>query len=219
MSAETIVGYCRACGKALAEPDVQRAHGALYCKDHAPQEGAPASPDSSPYNAPLNTAPYGGPPNNDISPGLAFVLGLIPGVGAIYNGQYSKGLVHVAVVGVLISILNADIPDRFEPLVALMLVAFWAYMPIEAHRTAKIRQLGQPVDEFSSLTPMGGSRFPAAPVLLIGLGTVLLLDNLGIFEVRRMLRFWPALLIGAGVYMLYNRFSGSSGSKGQGPQL
>ena len=30
----------------------------------------------------------------DISPGLAFFLGWIPGVGAIYNGQYAKGLVH-----------------------------------------------------------------------------------------------------------------------------
>ena len=26
------------------------------------------------------------------SPGLAFLLGFIPGVGAIYNGQYVKGI-------------------------------------------------------------------------------------------------------------------------------
>jgi hypothetical protein len=207
MSAETIAGYCRACGKALAEADVHKAHGAMYCQDHLPGEGAPASP----YNAP----PYNGPPlpRGDISPGLAFGLGFIPGVGAIYNGQYSKGLVHVAVIGVLISILNADIPERFQPLVALMLVAFWAYMPFEAFHTARNRQLGQPVDELSSLVPMGGSQFPAAPVLLIGLGTVLLLDNLGIFELRRMLRFWPVLLIGAGLYMLYNRVSGPKGPR------
>ncbi len=150
---------------------------------------------------------------SDISPSLAFVLGLIPGVGAIYNGQYAKGLVHVAVIGVTISILNADVPNGFTPLVALMLVAFWAYMPFEAYHTARSRQLGHPVDELSSLVPMGGSQFPAAPVILIALGTVLLLDNLGIFEVRRMLRFWPVLLIGAGVYMLYNRFSGSKGPR------
>jgi len=30
-------------------------------------------------------------PNNEVSPGLAFGLGLIPGVGAIYNGPYAKG--------------------------------------------------------------------------------------------------------------------------------
>jgi len=200
MSADTIAGYCRACGKALPEAEVQRAQGALYCKEHVPMEGAPASP----YNAP----PYSGPPinNSGISPGLAFGLGFIPGVGAIYNGQYAKGLVHVAVIGVLFSIANAEIPENFQPLVVLMLVAFWAYMPFEAYHTARNRQLGHPVDEFSSLAPMGGSRFPVAPVILIGLGTVLLLDNLGLFELRRMLRFWPVLLIGAGLYMLFNRY-------------
>jgi Domain of unknown function (DUF5668) len=210
MSAETIAGYCRACGRALAEPDVHRAHGALYCKDHVPREGAPAAPDL-PNSSPYSSSTYSGPPNSDISPGLAFMLGLIPGVGAIYNGQYAKGLVHVAVIGVLISILDADVPNGLTPLVALMLVAFWAYMPFEALHTARKRQLGHPVDELSSLMPMGGSQFPAVPVLLIGLGAVLLLDNLGIFELRRMLRFWPVLLIGAGLYMLYNRFSSSRG--------
>jgi hypothetical protein len=210
MSAETIAGYCRACGKALAEPDVHKSHGAMYCKEHVPMEGAAASPESSPYSSSYSTPP---PLRADISPSLAFVLGLIPGVGAIYNGQYAKGLVHVAVIGVAISILNADVPNGFTPLVVLMLVAFWAYMPFEAYHTARSRQLGHPVDELSSLVPMGGSQFPAAPVILIALGSVLLLDNLGIFEVRRMLRFWPVLLIGAGVYMLYNRFSGSKGPR------
>jgi hypothetical protein len=207
MSAETIAGYCRACGKALAQADVQNAHGAMYCKEHVPMEGAPASP----YSAPQYTgAP---PPQGDISPGLAFGLGFIPGVGAIYNGQYFKGLVHVAVIGVLISILNADIPEHLEPLVALMLVAFWAYMPFEAFHTARNRQMGHAVEEFSSLAPMGSSRFPAAAWVLIGMGTVLLLDNLGIVELRRMLRFWPVLLIAAGLYMLYTRFSSSKGPR------
>jgi hypothetical protein len=212
MSAETIAGYCRACGKALGEADVHKAQGAMYCKEHAPMEGAASSPYTAPYSAPpYGGTSYSGPPRSDISPGLAFGLGFIPGVGAIYNGQYAKGLVHVAVIGVLMSILNADIPEHFQPLVVLMLVAFWAYMPFEAFHTARNRQMGHAVDEFSSLAPMGTSRFPGAPVLLIGLGTVLLLDNLGIFELRHMLRFWPVLLIAAGLYMLFTRFSAPKG--------
>jgi hypothetical protein len=210
MSAETIVGYCRACGKALSEADVHKAQGAMYCKEHVPMDGAPSSPYSAPQ---YSGAPYSGQPRGDVSPGLAFGLGFIPGVGAIYNGQYAKGLVHVAVIGLLISILNADIPEHLEPMVALMLVAFWAYMPFEAYHTARSRQMGHPVDEFSSLAPIGSSQFPVAAVLLIGMGTVLLLDNLGILELRRMLRYWPLLLIGAGLYMLYNRFSGSKGTR------
>ena len=105
MSEATVAGYCRACGKALAEGDLYRAHGAFYCKEHAPAEGA-SSYTSSPYGASAGSstnsggsASYGGPPPvPGVSPVAAFWLGLIPGVGAIYNGQYAKGFVHVAVI-------------------------------------------------------------------------------------------------------------------------
>lgn len=199
MSEATITGYCRACGRALTESEIHRAHGAYYCKEHAPTDSA-----SSPYTAPAAPPP---PPGTGISPIGAFWLGLIPGVGAIYNGQYAKGFVHVAIVGLGISIISNDAAGGFEPLVGLMLAAFWAYMPFEAYHTARMRQAGQPVDELSSLVPMRGARFPAIPVILIGLGTVLLLDNLGLLELRRAMRYWPMLLIVAGMYMLYTRFS------------
>ncbi len=35
-TAGTIVGYCRACGKALDQASVRRAHGTIYCKEHVP---------------------------------------------------------------------------------------------------------------------------------------------------------------------------------------
>jgi len=211
MSDATTAGYCRACGRALAEADVHRAHGAFYCKEHAPLEGASSS-SSSPYSA--GPASQGSPasysasaPGHGISPIAAFWLGLIPGVGAIYNGQYLKGFVHVAVIGFGFAILDNNAAGGFDQLVGMMLAVFWAYMPFEAYHTARNRQMGQPVDEFSGLFPRRGANFPAVPVILIGLGTVLLLNNLGVFELRRVLRFWPMLLIGAGVYMLLNRFS------------
>jgi hypothetical protein len=224
MNETTIAGYCRACGKALAEGDLHRSHGAFYCKEHVPMEGAGASSSytSSPYSSSAASAqnPGGPPPAPGVSPVAAFWLGLIPGVGAIYNGQYAKGLVHVAVIGLGFSIINNDAAGGFEPLVGMMLAAFWAYMPFEAYHTARHRQMGQPVDELSSLVPMRGARFPAIPVILIGLGTVLLLDNLGVVELRRALRYWPMLLIAAGVYMLYSRFSmrGDSGPRDSGPR-
>ena len=89
-------------------------------------------------------------------PGLAFVLGLIPGVGAIYNGQYAKGLVHVIIIGLVISVLSNGSAHGLEPLVSLMLAGFWFYMAFEAYHTAQRRQRGQPVDEFSSLIPTHG---------------------------------------------------------------
>ena len=65
----------------------------------APAVPAPPFPyHPSPYSTPVPYAP-GVPPirpaKGSSSPALAFILGfLIPGVGAIYNGQYAKGLVH-----------------------------------------------------------------------------------------------------------------------------
>ena len=86
-------------------------------------------------------------------------------------------------------------------------------MAFEAYHTAKRRQQGQAVDEFSSLIPMrgGASKFPVAPVVLIALGVIFLLNNLDILDLRRMLRYWPVLLIALGVYMLYLRMAPAAG--------
>jgi hypothetical protein len=206
-----IVGYCRACGKALDAASIHNAHGTIYCAEHVPTE-ATNSQYASPYTASSYSTSTPPPiPNPDVSPGVAFVLGLIPGVGAIYNGQYAKGLIHVFIVGMLITLVSSNDVSGFEPLFGLLIPGFWAYMAFEAYHTAKLRQLGQPVDEFSSLIPgHGGSRFPVTPILLIALGVVFLLNNLEIVELRRMLRYWPVMLIALGLYMLYARMATTS---------
>ena len=93
-------------------------------------------------------------------------------------------------------------------------------MAFEAYHTARRRQQGLIVDEFSSLFPMrgGAKKFPVAPILLIVLGVVFLLNNLDFFQVERIIRYWPVLLIGLGVYMLYARMSGSESSENGGVQ-
>jgi hypothetical protein len=206
-----VVGYCRACGKALDSASVHTAQGTIYCLDHLPSGPPPAGfsdpADASPYTS--KTPPP--VPHSDVSPGVAFVLGLIPGVGAIYNGQYAKGLVHVFIVGMLFTLVSSNDIGGFEPLFGVLIPAFFGYMAFEAYHTAKLRRRGQPVDEFSSLVPgHGGSRFPAAPILLIALGVVFLLNNLELVELRRLLRYWPVMLIVLGAYMLYLRMTGSA---------
>jgi TM2 domain-containing membrane protein YozV len=145
--------------------------------------------------------------DSNVSPGLAFVLGFIPGVGAVYNGQYAKGLVHVVIFGSIISILSTGAARGFEPLFGLLIPAFIFYMTFEAYHTAKKRRNGEVVDEFSGLVRTGAarSRFPAAPVLLIAFGVLFLLDNLDILKIGRLIRYWPALLIALGLYLLYER--------------
>ena len=68
--------------------------------------------------------------HSDVSPPLALFLGMIPGVGAIYNGQYAKGLVHAIIWGMLMSIANSDAAHGLEPIFVMLVMAWWAYMII-----------------------------------------------------------------------------------------
>jgi hypothetical protein len=144
----------------------------------------------------------------DVSPGLALFLGMIPGVGAIYNAQYAKGMVHAIIWGVLMSIANSEAARGLEPVFVMTVVAWMAYMAFEAYHTARKRRMGEAVDEYSSLVSLGGrDQVPVAAVVLIILGILLLLHTLDLLNFDKVVRFWPALLIAAGVYLLYGRFT------------
>jgi hypothetical protein len=223
-----IVGYCRICGKALGESEATATEGTLYCAEHVPQAhassdagastaGQPPAPHyaAPPYHAASPYAPSQPPPlprtDEHVSPPLAFILGFIPGVGAVYNRQYAKGLLHVVIFGSIISILSSGAAQGFVPLFGLMIPTFVFYMAFEAYHTAKKRRDGEMVDEFSGLARARGerSRFPMAPVLLIVFGILFLLDNLDLLRIGRLLRYWPALLIVLGLYLLYERIAES----------
>jgi len=214
--------YCRECGKPVCDACRREADGTVYCEEHSPRAAAPPPasappPDASPYTTP-ESSPYTAPVRPTMtdpgaSPGLAFLLGFIPGVGAIYNGQYVKGLIHVVIMGILIAIVGSDeMSGNMQPLFGMMIGVWVFYMAFEAYHTAKRRQLGQPVDEFSSIVPRHGqhSKFPLAPTVLIAVGLIFLLNNLDILRIGQIIRYWPIALIGLGVYMLYERVSGSS---------
>src|SRR5206468_660524 len=94
------VAYCRTCGKALCQDCRRAAAGTVYCAEHVP-----ATPGSS-YTASAYS-PTPPPLPSHANPRLAFLLGFIPGVGAIYNGQYAKGLVHAVIFGLLASIIGS----------------------------------------------------------------------------------------------------------------
>jgi len=147
---------------------------------------------------------------SDISPGLAFFLGWIPGVGAIYNGQYAKGVVHAVIWGLLVSVVSSGSVRGFEPVFGIMIAVWEFYMAFEAFHTATKRRTGEPVDEYSSLFDMSGKRgpLPVAPIALIVLGAVLLLHTLNVLDFYYVARYWPVLLILGGAYLLYLRIAG-----------
>src|ERR1035438_8964318 len=101
------VAYCRACGKALCTECKRTAQGTIFCDEHAPAAAIEGAIRQAVVDRMAQeTAAAAGPPppagsiaTGDVSPGLACLLGFIPGVGAIYNGQYAKGLVHAIIFG------------------------------------------------------------------------------------------------------------------------
>ncbi len=197
--------FCRICGRPLLLAEQRLFAGTVYCAEHVPAIEMPSSPWT-----PAPTTPPPAPGSNfgsSISPGLAFILGLLPGVGAIYNAQYAKGLVHVVVFGMLITLANSDNVGELHVLFGLMIPAWVFYQAFEAYHTAQRRQKGEVVDEFSGLvsTQPGHGGLPIGPVVLIGLGIVFLLNNFELIRMSQIIRFWPLGLIGAGVYLLYVR--------------
>lgn len=213
------VGYCRNCGKAMCSVCVRPVRDVLYCEDClAGVMGIPAPPPASaaaPGAVPPSEAafvpaaasiPRAVPDPTAPHPVLAFFLGFLPGLGAFYNGQYGKGMIHLAIFLLLFIVgVNGAVSGGAEAALWIMLAALWVYMPIDAYRTAKAKQLGMqisdPLESFAKGRPIG-------PIILIAVGALLLLNNFDWFPWYRVGQFWPILLIILGVLMFRNRLGG-----------
>jgi Domain of unknown function (DUF5668)/B-box zinc finger len=204
-------GFCRNCGKPMCPACVRPVRDVYYCEDclakvmgvsapPPPSGSLPASP--APSSPPVPTTGPGG------NPGLAFLLGLVPGLGAIYNGEYNKALIHIVVFAAIIVGLSSDIGDGPTVALAFVLVGFIFYMAIDAMKTVKARNAGEPVQD--PLEVWSKTR-PVGPLILIAVGGLFLLNNFGFFDFFRIRQiFWPLVLIGVGVLMLRNRVGGQS---------
>jgi TM2 domain-containing membrane protein YozV len=129
--------YCQNCGKALCANCVRNAPGGqILCE--------PCWTSWQSYQQPFVTAPPGSP-----SPSVAALLGIIPGVGAMYNGQFIKGLIHVVIFAVLVS--AAHLYDIF----GLFIAAWIFYQSFEAYHTAKARRDGLPLPDPLGLNEVG----------------------------------------------------------------
>ncbi len=210
------VGYCRNCGKAMCAVCVRPVRDVLYCEDClANVMGMPVTPAAVPapgVSAGANMGAGMGAPGAPVatglgpSPLLAFFLGFLPGLGAFYNEQYGKGIIHLALF-LFLFIMGVDgaVSGGAEAALWICISALWVYMPIDAYRTAKARLAGQrlddPLENFSKGKPVG-------PFLIIGIGILLLLHNFDWFPWWRIQQFWPVLLIVLGVLMFRNRLGG-----------
>src|SRR5437870_637076 len=138
------VAYCRTCGKALCANCSRNVRGVIYCENclAARLEGVqpPPQPATPGYIPPV--APGSGP-----NPAVAGILGAIPfGVGAVYNGQYAKGLAHLIIFSLLVIGANTA-SDPWDTLFGLGIAFFIFYQIIDAVRSARAIQDGKPAPD------------------------------------------------------------------------
>jgi hypothetical protein len=236
------VAYCRTCGKPLCSVCAKDVRGVVYCEDCL------AAHVSGTMPPPGAVVPPAEPPPGTPSPTLAAVLGFIPGVGAMYNGEFAKGFIHVLIFATLIWM-----SDHVSGIFGLGIAAFVIYMPIEAYKTARAKEMGLPAPDplglnnlFSSapaasrvapgvasvppgatgVTPSASDvpptdvptptdaavidepcsrRVPIGAFVLIGLGVLFLLGEMGALNFDWIWRFWPLILIAIGVRILMQR--------------
>ena len=224
------VAYCRTCGKPLCTACSRDVRGVIYCEECLASHLSGTVPPPGSSAVPPGVEPPPGTPR----PALAALLGLIPGVGAMYNGEFAKGFVHVLIFATLIWMT-----DHVNEMFGLGIAAFYIYMPIEAYKTARAKELGLPAPDpfgfntmFASNAPRPAgpattnvvpgaaagqpvgmapvtddpkSRLPVGAFVLIGLGVLFLLDEMGALHFDWIWRFWPLILIALGVRILMQR--------------
>jgi hypothetical protein len=212
---DTAVAFCRTCGKPLCGNCTRDVRGVIYCEPclAARLEGtAPAAAFVPPQTT---YPPVGGParplPSSGPNPAVAGILGAIPfGIGAVYNGQYAKGLAHMFIFGLLI--YGADHAGSLDWLFGVAIPFFIVYQIIDAVRTAKALQAGQPAPDpmgigqaFGTSERIDASRIPVGAVVLIALGVLFLLHTMGIME-HGFERFWPLLIVVLGGWLFYRNY-------------
>jgi TM2 domain-containing membrane protein YozV len=208
------VAFCRTCGKPLCANCTRAVHGVIYCESCLAARLEGVQPNFAPPVAGfVATTPAGVPvPVGGPNPALAGVLaGFFPfGVGAVYTGQYAKGLAHLVIFTLLI--LGASSGSEAMGVVCgLGIAGFYFYQIIDSVRSARAMQLGQaPPDPFGLGTTFSAgervdvSKVPVGALILIGLGVIFLLHTLDIWDFSAH-RIWPLVLIGIGGWLLVRR--------------
>ena len=144
------------------------------------------------------------------NPVLATFLSLFPGLGQVYNGQPAKAIVFFAA---WVSCIWGAAEINPMPF-ALAIPFVYLYNLVDAYKSAALINArflggGQPVEEDGIESPAWGGS-------LVVIGLVLLLHNLGWIDLASVERYWPVLLIAAGVGLVMGsvrkrRSAGTSG--------
>lgn len=183
---------CSSCSRALCSACDHRIKGYPYCQDCIVLGVEGLSRD---HYAPR---PRG-------SARFAALLALLPGMGAVYNRQNIKGIVHFVTIVGLFQMTGIRIASAFFALGGL---GFYVYSIVDAYRTAQLIAQGEdPAVDEARFKRSLIKRAPLIGVLLITAGLLLVIQIARpYFPLATAARFIPVALIILGGYLLTRYF-------------
>lgn len=147
--------YCRTCGKPLCTACKRDVKGVIYCEDCIAARVIDTMPTAVP--------PAGAKAPGAANPAIATLLGFIPGVGQMYNGQFAKSFALIFVFAALIWGENQVISDGAHAFLGFGIFAVYAYMVFDAYKTARAKELGEPLPDPFGLNSLFGESSAPTP--------------------------------------------------------
>ncbi|HST24224.1 MAG TPA: hypothetical protein VLR90_24190 [Blastocatellia bacterium] len=188
---------CTNCARALCPGCDHRIKGYPYCQDCIVLGIQSISQHHN----------YGGKSKSKSKSRLAALCAVLPGLGAVYNRQNVKAVVHFAGTVGLFQLTNLQVlPDFF----ALAGMAFYIHSIIDAYRTAqRIAEGESPEADEAKFKRQLAKRAPALGLLFIVAGLLLVIQIIKPWAFITPARLIPAALIIFGGYLLTNYFKRS----------
>ncbi|MDD4053183.1 MAG: hypothetical protein PHR28_14960, partial [candidate division Zixibacteria bacterium] len=106
--------------------------------------------------------------NRDKNPSLAAFLAIFPGMGAIYNGNFLKGITYILIFAVLI-VLTGNAHDPDSVVFGLMIAGFYIFQIIDSYNEAGKLNKASVAAEGEAEVKEDLSLFSAVAVLIIGI--------------------------------------------------
>lgn len=175
--------FCSTCSKALCSECSHQIKGKVYCQDCLVR-GAEWAASFKDFRIPAD------------APKRAAALSLIPGMGAVYNGEYQKAVTQFAVFAALVIM-----GDAVHGVFGFGAFVFLIFTMFDSYRTAETNLRHRLDAKTTKEGPAKDTTVVAWGVLLIGLGLVFLLKNFIHFNFLN--RLWPVVFILLGAFLVF----------------
>jgi hypothetical protein len=155
-----VAAYCQFCGKPLCDQCIHKVNNIVSCE---PCLAARVHAAAGPYGPNINYgqspeyigagyAPPSGIRPQPVGTGTWVILAFIswiPGVGAMYNGQFAKAFAHVIIFALLVDL------HHYNGAFGLLVAAWVFYQVFDAYHTAIARRDGLPLPNPLGLNNIG----------------------------------------------------------------